>query len=65
MMDDVDWENSQSIHQSVLWQNYQQSHLVANQENLRKRTDEFLPMKYFFHTLTVLLHAIKLYDMGP
>jgi hypothetical protein len=58
-------KKSQFIHQSALWQSYQQSHLVKNQENLGKGHDGFLSIKYFFHTRRVLLHAAKSYGKWP
>jgi hypothetical protein len=39
--------------QSTLWQSYQQSHLVANEEE-RKRILLIFSVKYLFHTHGVL-----------
>jgi hypothetical protein len=33
-------ESSRFVHQSALWQSYQQSHVVANQEELGVNDDE-------------------------
>jgi hypothetical protein len=40
-VNDIDRENSLSVHNSTLCQFYQQSHLVANQEDLDQGNDGF------------------------
>jgi hypothetical protein len=59
MVDDVDWDNSRSVHQSSLRQSYQQSHW----EDLGEGKDVFFT-KYLFRTCTVLLLAVKSYNIG-
>jgi hypothetical protein len=34
-------ENSQYVHQNALWQSYQHSHLIANQEDMGKEMMDF------------------------
>jgi hypothetical protein len=38
------------VHQSALWQSYQQSHLVANLEEVGEENDEFGFQSVFLHT---------------
>jgi hypothetical protein len=42
MADDFNWENSQFVHQSTLWQTYQQSHLAANRDDVAKEIMDFV-----------------------
>jgi hypothetical protein len=48
------------LHQIALWQSYQKSHLVANQEELGKLGDEFNLQSIFIHTSKLFFTAIKL-----
>jgi hypothetical protein len=47
---DIDRKNSWFVHQSALWQSYQQSNLVENQEELGKGDDEYSLRRIFVHT---------------
>jgi hypothetical protein len=44
----IDKGNSRFVHQSALWQSYQQSYLVGNREDLGEANDGFCPPKISF-----------------
>jgi len=56
-------ENPWSIHQSALWQSYEQSHLVVNLEDLGERNVGFCLRSISFKQV-VLIHAVKCYDLA-
>jgi hypothetical protein len=48
-----------------LWKSYQQSHLVAKQENLEKEMMNLAFKVSLFILRSEFLHSVKSYDMGP
>jgi hypothetical protein len=48
----------------ALWKSYQQSSLVAMQEELAKKIMNLALRSIYFVVRTVFLHAAKSYDMG-
>jgi hypothetical protein len=56
-------KNSWLVHQSALWQSYQQSHLVANRKDVCEGNDGFFT-KSFFHTTKGYLACRKILRLG-
>jgi hypothetical protein len=50
---------------TAIWQSYQQSHLVAKQEDLAKEIMNLAIQSTFVHVSKVNSHTVKSYWMGP
>jgi hypothetical protein len=62
---DIDRGKASDSSTTAIWQSYQQSHLVAKQEDLAKEIMNLTLRSTFVHISKVYSHTVKSYWMGP